>query len=77
MRLHHLAIVLGLLPFGACAKKQTAAQKPVPAANTPSDPQPIADPVAPAAAAPATESAAPSGSRSPVKKGGDPEDGGQ
>ncbi len=82
MRPPHLAIVLGLLSVGACAKKQPAVQKPVPAATAPSDPQPTADtaaaPAAAPAPAPATESQeAPAGSRGPVKKGGDPEDGGE
>jgi len=74
MRLPYLAIVLGLVVGTGCAKKQQAAdaKKPVPAATTPSDPQPEMAPAAPAA----TEAPAP-GSRSPVKKGGDPEDGGQ
>jgi hypothetical protein len=76
MRLTYLAIVLGLF---ACAKKQPDANKPVPAASTPSDPQPQAGstppPPSPDSATP-TE-AAPTGSRAPVKKGGDPQDGGQ
>jgi hypothetical protein len=75
MRLHYLAIVLGLSTLGACAKKQPAAQKPVPAATTPSDPQPEAG-AAPAPAPAASEAPAP-GSRGPVKKGGDPQDGGE
>lgn len=73
MRLTYLAIVLGL--FG-CAKKQPDAQKPVPAATTPSDPQPEAGATPPPPAPAASEAPAP-GSRAPVKKGGDPEDGGQ
>jgi hypothetical protein len=79
MRLLHLAIVLGLVTFTGCAKKQQAAdaKKPVPAATTPSDPQPEAVPAAAAAPAPAASEAPAPGSRSPVKKGGDPEDGGQ
>jgi len=78
MRLHYLAIVLGLATISSCAKKQQAAdaKKPVPASTTPSDPQPEATPAAPAPAPAASEAPAP-GSRSPVKKGGDPEDGGQ
>jgi hypothetical protein len=79
MRLHHLAIVLALALVG-CAKKQQApdAKKPVPAATTPSDPQPAeAAPAAAPAPAPAASEAPAPGSRSPVKKGGDPEDGGQ
>ncbi|MEO8549812.1 MAG: hypothetical protein ABI678_07555 [Kofleriaceae bacterium] len=79
MRLTHLAIVLGLFGLYGCAKKQPDAQKPVPAATAPSDPQPQAGsappPPVPESAAP-TE-AAPAGSRAPVKKGGDPQDGGQ
>ena len=79
MRLHYLAIVLGLstlgTTLGACAKKTPAAQKPVPAATTPSDPQPEAG-AAPAPAPAASEAPAP-GSRGPVKKGGDPQDGGE
>ena len=71
MRLLYLAIVLSAL--GACAKKTPAAQKPVPAVTTPSDPQPEAA----GAAAPAAASEAPAGSRGPVKKGGDPQDGGE
>jgi hypothetical protein len=82
MRLHYLAIVLGLgfLTATGCAKKQQGAdaKKPVPATTTPSDPQPEATPAAePAAPAPAAGEAPAPGSRSPVKKGGDPEDGGQ
>lgn len=76
MRLSYLAIVLGLVVATGCAKKQQAAdaKKPVPAATTPSDPQPVAAPAAEPAPAPAAPAP---GSRSPVKKGGDPEDGGQ
>jgi hypothetical protein len=70
MRFHYLAIVLGLSTFAACAKKP-APQKPVPAATTPSDPQPEAG------AAPAAVEAPAPGSRGPVKKGGDPQDGGE
>ncbi|MEO6776691.1 MAG: hypothetical protein ABI467_27365 [Kofleriaceae bacterium] len=81
MRLLTLAIVLGSLAITGCAKKQQAAQakKPVPAATTPSDPQPVAAPAeaTPVAPAPASEAAPAPGSRGPVKKGGDPEDGGQ
>jgi hypothetical protein len=77
MRLLYLAIVSTSLLFVGCAKKQQAAdaKKPVPAATTPSDPQPEAAPAA--AAAPAASEAPAPGSRGPVKKGGDPEDGGQ
>jgi len=75
MRLTYLAIVLAAL--AGCAKKQQPeAKKPVPASTTPSDPQPTTE-AAPAAAAPAPAEAPAPGSRSPVKKGGDPEDGGQ
>ncbi|HEY6035654.1 MAG TPA: hypothetical protein VIV58_15375 [Kofleriaceae bacterium] len=79
MRLPYLAIVLGLVVGTGCAKKQQAdAKKPVPAATTPSDPQPVTTPAAaPPAPAPAASEAPAPGSRSPVKKGGDPEDGGQ
>jgi len=78
MRLLHLAIVLGLVTFSGCAKKQADAKKPVPAATTPSDPQPMTSPVTPAPPPPNPAEAGPApGSRSPVKKGGDPEDGGQ
>lgn len=77
MRLLYLAIVLGLVVGSGCAKKpQADAKKPVPAATTPSDPQPVTAPAA-APAPPATSEAPAPGSRSPVKKGGDPEDGGQ
>jgi hypothetical protein len=79
MRLHYLAIVLGLSTLGACAKKQPAAQKPVPAATTPSDPQPetATTPGAVTAPTPTTSEAPAPGSRGPVKKGGDPQDGGE
>jgi hypothetical protein len=76
MRLHYLAIVLGLSTLGACAKKP-AVQQPVPAATTPSDPQPEAAGAAAPAAAPAASEAPAPGSRGPVKKGGDPQDGGE
>ncbi|MEO8840116.1 MAG: hypothetical protein ABI591_17855 [Kofleriaceae bacterium] len=79
MRLPYLAIVLGLSTLGACAKHQPAVQKPVPAATTPSDPQPEAGaaPAATPAATPAASEAPAPGSRGPVKKGGDPQDGGE
>ncbi|HEY2735967.1 MAG TPA: hypothetical protein VGI70_18345, partial [Polyangiales bacterium] len=61
MRLHYLAIVLGLATITAtgCAKKQQGAdaKKPIPAATTPSDPQPEATPAPAVPAAPAAPAA--------------------
>lgn len=72
MRLVHLAIALGLITAPACAKKQQAA---APAKPTPSNTEPAA--TGPdATSAPAPEPTEP-GSRGPVKKGGDPCEGGQ
>ena len=79
MRLTHLAIVLGLFGVTACGKKQTPeASKPVPAATKPSDPQPETSTTPGGVTAPASTAApATGGSRGPVKKGGDPQDGGE
>jgi len=71
MRLIYLAIVVGALVTG-CAKKAPATAKTTPS-NTDSG-------AATAPAAPAGSESAPAeggGTRAPVKKGGDPCDGGQ
>ena len=76
MRFIHLAIVLGLASTSACSKKQAA----VPAKPTPSNSDTTGAP-APGGADPSTASpdakSTESGTRGPVKKGGDPCEGGQ
>jgi hypothetical protein len=73
MRFIHLAIVLGLVTASACAKKQ-AAVPTNPTSNTTPAP---ADPAKPGDTATPAPDAAKSESRGPVKKGGDPCEGGQ
>jgi len=75
MRFIHLAIVLGLVTASACSKKQAA----VPAKPAPSNTEttPAGDTAAGSATATPDATKTESGTRGPVKKGGDPCEGGQ